>query len=191
MSADPSSPLDFLSFAQHRTPDATAEDFLPRALYGEYLEATLLDAEVSAPPHVQFERLCGDVCAIEKIGDGSGYRVRLSDGHTLGADAASRTLDADDVVLALGNPPPAPLPCMEELPRDARPSNSMFPTHGHSAQILPRRNRTAGWKRPDDGGRRYPRPPLLPMNRLSSIQSRVHGLIPPSQTQFFAFRMQG
>jgi uncharacterized NAD(P)/FAD-binding protein YdhS len=106
MSADPSSPLDFLSFAQHRIPDATAEDFLPRALYGEYLEATLLDAEVSAPPHVQFERLCGDVCAIEKIGDGSGYRVRLSEGHTL---------DADDVVLALGNPPPATLPGTEQL----------------------------------------------------------------------------
>ncbi len=50
MSADPNSPLDFLSFAQHCIPDATAEDFLPRALYGQYLEATLLDAEVSAAP---------------------------------------------------------------------------------------------------------------------------------------------
>jgi uncharacterized NAD(P)/FAD-binding protein YdhS len=107
MSADPSAPLDFLSFAQHRMPDATAEDFLPRALYGQYLEATLLDAEVSAPPHVQFERLRGDVCAIEKIGDGSTYCVQLADG---------RTLNADDVVLALGNPPAAPLPGMEQLP---------------------------------------------------------------------------
>jgi len=106
MSADPSSPHDFLSFAQQRIPDATAEDFLPRALYGQYLEATLLDAEVSAPTHVQFERVCGEVCAAEKIGDGSGYRLRLSDGSTL---------HADDVVLALGNPPPAPLPGTEEL----------------------------------------------------------------------------
>lgn len=81
MSADPGSPLDFLSFAQHRIPEATAEDFLPRALYGEYLEATLLDAEVSAPPHLQFERLRGDVCAVEKIGDGSTYRVRLEIGR--------------------------------------------------------------------------------------------------------------
>ena len=32
MSADPNSPLDFLNFAQHRLPDATAEDFLPRHL---------------------------------------------------------------------------------------------------------------------------------------------------------------
>jgi len=142
MSADPNAPLDFLSFAQHRIPDATAEDFLPRALYGQYLEATLLDAEVSAPPHVQFERLCGDVCAVEKLGDGSAYRVRLSNGrasatdsasHALAADSAGRplaadsasralaadadghTLYADDVVLALGNPPPAALPGTEHL----------------------------------------------------------------------------
>jgi uncharacterized NAD(P)/FAD-binding protein YdhS len=107
MSADPSSPHDFLSFAQQRIPAATAEDFLPRALYGQYLEATLLDAEVSAPPHVQFERLCGEVCGVEKTGHGSGYRVRLS--------ADGRTLYADDLVLALGNPPPAPLPGTEEL----------------------------------------------------------------------------
>jgi uncharacterized NAD(P)/FAD-binding protein YdhS len=142
MSADPNSPLDFLSFAQHRMPGATAEDFLPRALYGQYLEATLLDAEVSAPPHVHFERLRGEVCAVEKIGDGSGYRVRFLDGRTSGADSDSRTsgavshsrpsvadfdgrtsgadsdartLDADDVVLALGNPPPAALPGTDEL----------------------------------------------------------------------------
>jgi uncharacterized NAD(P)/FAD-binding protein YdhS len=107
MSADPTSPLDFLSFAQHRIPDATAEDFLPRALYGQYLEATLLDAEVSAPRHVHFERLRGEVCAVEKIGDGPAYSVRLADG---------RTLNADDVVLALGNPPPAPLPHTDDLP---------------------------------------------------------------------------
>ena len=40
MSADPNSPLDFLNFAQAHIPDATAEDFLPRELYGRYLEAT-------------------------------------------------------------------------------------------------------------------------------------------------------
>jgi uncharacterized NAD(P)/FAD-binding protein YdhS len=105
MSADPNSPLDFLSFAQHRIPEATAEDFLPRALYGQYLEATLLDAEVSAAPHVQFERLRADVCGIEPAGD-AGYRVQLADG---------RYLDADDVVLALGNPGPADLPGTENL----------------------------------------------------------------------------
>ena len=106
MSAHPSSPLDFLTFAQQRIPGATAEDFLPRALYGDYLEATLLDAEVSAPPHVQFERLRDTVLGIE--GSDLGYRLQLTDGNTL---------DADDVVLALGNPPPTELPGTEGLER--------------------------------------------------------------------------
>jgi uncharacterized NAD(P)/FAD-binding protein YdhS len=130
MSVDPRSPLDFLQFVQQRIPEATAEDFLPRTLYGEYLEATLLDAELSAPPHVRFEHLRGEVCAVEKAGahhdvrlaDGapthgvqtadwaSGYRVRLADG---------RVLTADDVVLALGNPPPAAVPGTEGLDPEA------------------------------------------------------------------------
>src|SRR5689334_5163479 len=61
MSARPSSPLDFLTFAQQRIPDATAEDFLPRALYGDYLESILLDAEASAPAHVRFEPIRDNV----------------------------------------------------------------------------------------------------------------------------------
>jgi uncharacterized NAD(P)/FAD-binding protein YdhS len=105
MSANATSPLDFLAFAQHRIPGATAEDFLPRELYGQYLESILLDAEVSAAPHVQFERVRGDVCGIEPAPQ-PGYRVRLADGHEM---------DADDVVLALGNPPPADLPGTEQL----------------------------------------------------------------------------
>jgi uncharacterized NAD(P)/FAD-binding protein YdhS len=106
MSANPASPLDFLAFAQERIPDATAEDFLPRALYGQYLEAILLDAEVAAAAQVQFDRMRGDVCSLES--EGAGYRLRLAD---------NRTLVADEVVLAHGNPPPAELPGTAELPQ--------------------------------------------------------------------------
>jgi uncharacterized NAD(P)/FAD-binding protein YdhS len=105
MSANASLPLDFLNFAQARIPDATAEDFLPRELYGQYLEATLLEAEVSAATHVEFQRVRADVCGIEPI-EPAGYRVELADG---------RQLEADDVVLALGNPSPADLPSATEL----------------------------------------------------------------------------
>jgi uncharacterized NAD(P)/FAD-binding protein YdhS len=104
MSAVPNSPLDFLTFAQQRIPGATAEDFLPRSLYGHYLEATLLDTEVSAASHVQFERLRGDVASLEP--EGSGHRLTLTDG---------RTLEAADVVLALGNPAPTELPGTQGL----------------------------------------------------------------------------
>jgi uncharacterized NAD(P)/FAD-binding protein YdhS len=168
MSADPNAPLDFLSFAQHRIPDATAEDFLPRALYGQYLEATLLDAEVSAPPHVQFERLRGDVCAVEKIGNGPRYRLRLSDG---------RTLDADDVVLALGNPAPGALPGTEELQNyvsDPWEQPLRF-TPGETVLLV-----GSGLTMVD----------VVTAAAASSNEQVVihsisrHGLVPPSQTQF-------
>ncbi len=105
MSANPNSPLEFLNFARNEVPEATAEDFLPRELYGRYLEATLLDAEGSAAAHVELQRIRGDVCGIEPA-QPAGYRVELADG---------RRIEADDVVLALGNPSPADLPGTDEL----------------------------------------------------------------------------
>jgi uncharacterized NAD(P)/FAD-binding protein YdhS len=192
MSADPSAPLDFLSFAQHRIPDATAEDFLPRALYGQYLEATLLDAEVSAPPHVQFERLRGEVCAIEKIGDGSAYRVRFSGGRTLGADSedstlgagsAGRTLDADDVVLALGNPPSAALPGTEELQRDVSDQRYISDPWAQPLRFSPGETVLLV-------GNGLTMVDVATAAAASSSEQAVihsisrHGLVPPSQTQF-------
>jgi uncharacterized NAD(P)/FAD-binding protein YdhS len=170
MSADPNSPLDFLSFAQHRIPDATAEDFLPRELYGQYLEATLLDAEVSAAPHVQFERSRGDVCAIEPAQQ-AGYRVQLADG---------RQIDADDVVLALGNPPPADLPGTEDLLQ--QPGYTSDPwaqpltfTPGETILLI-----GTGLTMVD-----------VAMAAAAGASDQIvihtisrHGLIPPSQTQF-------
>jgi uncharacterized NAD(P)/FAD-binding protein YdhS len=175
MSADTNSPLDFLSFAQHRIPDATAEDFLPRALYGQYLEATLLDAEVSAPPHVQFERLRGNVCAVEKIGTGSAYRVQLS--GTLGADSAGRTLHADDVVLALGNPPPGPLPGPEELQQYVSDPWAQSLKFSPSETVL---LIGSGLTMVD-----VATAAATSSNEQAVIHSiSRHGLVPPSQTQF-------
>jgi uncharacterized NAD(P)/FAD-binding protein YdhS len=168
MSADPNSPLDFLSFAQHRLPDAAAEDFLPRALYGQYLEATLLDAEVSAAPHVHFERLRGDVCGIEPAQEAS-YRVQLADG---------RYLDADDVVLALGNPGPADLPGTENLQQQYTSDPWARPlTFSPNETVL---LVGTGLTMAD-----------IAMAAAATTQEQVvihsisrHGLIPPSQTQF-------
>jgi uncharacterized NAD(P)/FAD-binding protein YdhS len=106
MSVNPKAPLEFLAFARHRVPNATADDFLPRHLYGEYLETTLLDAELSAASHVRLDRIRGDVCAVEKIPGSGSLRVQLADG---------RSLTADDVVLALGNPAPATIGGAETL----------------------------------------------------------------------------
>ena len=168
MSADPNSPLDFLNFAQNHIPDATAEDFLPRELYGKYLEATLLDAEVSAATHVEFKRVKGDVCGIEPA-EQAGYRVVLADG---------RQFDADDVVLALGNPGPADLPGTQQLGDHyiSNPWAGPRPfTAGETVLLV-----GTGLTMAD-----------VAMAASSETKDRVtihamsrHGLIPPSQTQF-------
>jgi len=107
MSANSRDPLEFLKFARAKHPQATADDFLPRSTFGEYLESLLLEAELSCPPHVRLERLCGEVQSIERMGSLQGLRAQLADG---------RTVNADEIVLALGNPPPQPLPGADALP---------------------------------------------------------------------------
>lgn len=108
MSASSRDPLEFLRFARNTHPDATAEDFLPRALYGEYLESLLAEAESHCPPHVRLERIQGEVQSLHRHEEAmqSMLHLKLADG---------RTVSADTVVLATGNPPPPPLPGTEAL----------------------------------------------------------------------------
>ncbi len=111
MSADCEDPLQFLRFAQRSLPAATAEDFLPRELYGEYLASALQSAEAAAARQVELQRTFGQAIAVERRHRASTREVHLADG---------RKLRADDVVLALGNPPPAPLPGSDSLRGSAR-----------------------------------------------------------------------
>ena len=104
MSADSRAPRSFLDFAQKRAPRTTAEDFLPRAWYGDYLRELLVDAQAKSPSHVQFERIEADAVGLaRRQGDGR-LRLECADG---------RELEADKLVLACGNPPPAQLPGLE------------------------------------------------------------------------------
>lgn len=100
MSANPAAPKEFLEFAQRRIPQATAEDFLPRALYGEYLGEVLLAAQLSAPSNIRLEIMRGSVTSIRRIERHLPLQVELEQGSRI---------TADDVVLALGNPKPASL----------------------------------------------------------------------------------
>lgn len=106
MSARSSDPHDFLNFAKRRYPSASAEDFLPRRLYGEYLQELLTCAEALAPAGVRLERLTGTARHIEHTREVKPHRIVLCDG---------RTLHADEVVLAVGNPPPAHPPGTQAL----------------------------------------------------------------------------
>ena len=100
MSANSAAPNEFLEFVQRRIPNASGEDFMPRALYGEYLQEFLMAAQLSAPSNVRLDVLHGEVTNVRRLERHLPLQIELRDG---------RKLTADDVVLALGNPKPASL----------------------------------------------------------------------------------
>lgn len=105
LSADSKDPLQFLRFAQATRPDAGAEDFLPRQLYGAYLQHFLLCAQRESHG-ATLTRVSGEVVRI----------LRQTPGGRLGAEFADgSSIAADRVILAPGNPPPPCLPWSEPL----------------------------------------------------------------------------
>jgi uncharacterized NAD(P)/FAD-binding protein YdhS len=101
MSADAQDPLQFARFAQRRDPALGAQQFLPRELYGDYLQQLLREAAQARPPEVVFECVRGEANALHRIDSHGPYLIGLSEG---------RQLLADDVVLACGDPPPVDSP---------------------------------------------------------------------------------
>jgi len=107
MSALPDHPNHFLEWLRTRTeyadvPEAgLRETFLPRRVYGDYLRSLAQHYARPVDPRcgVEFTERAAEVLALEPAG--SGARLRLADGTTL---------EADKVVLATGNEPPAELP---------------------------------------------------------------------------------
>ncbi|MFO0973286.1 MAG: FAD/NAD(P)-binding protein [Phycisphaerae bacterium] len=93
MSAWPDDPLHFLRWAQQRDASVGPHDFLPRPLYGAYLQALLADASRGDGRL----RLVVDRAVGLRPGDGGGVELWLASGERL----ASRR-----VVLALGNAAP-------------------------------------------------------------------------------------
>lgn len=96
LSADSNEPLQFLEFARRTIPNADAEDFLTRELYGEYLKDLLNRAERASSP-VRLRRIHAEVTRIVPCTGGPPFELHASNGE--------RVL-ADRVVLAVGNPPP-------------------------------------------------------------------------------------
>jgi uncharacterized NAD(P)/FAD-binding protein YdhS len=98
LSVHPGDPLHFLRFVRQSHPEADAEDFMPRSMYGEYLQEVLDEAERTAPAGVTLRRVFGAVSGIERGEGAKSLRVQI---------AGSAPVAADRVVLALGNPPSA------------------------------------------------------------------------------------
>jgi uncharacterized NAD(P)/FAD-binding protein YdhS len=95
MSATSDKPGHFIEFARRQLPQAGAESYLPRQLYGEYLQEFLRSAERAAPRHVQLECVHGQVTSVRPRGAGQAL-VMIGEQQLL----------ADQVVLACGDPPP-------------------------------------------------------------------------------------
>jgi uncharacterized NAD(P)/FAD-binding protein YdhS len=106
LSANSREPLQFLHYARSRLPNVDAEDFLPRALYGDYLQEMLLKAERNAPAQVRLLRVFGEVTGILTSGGGAPVSAQFADRAPIAGDA---------VVLALGIPPAALPKWAEEL----------------------------------------------------------------------------
>ena len=106
LSADAADPLQFLRFAQATFPHADAEDFLPRQLYGDYLQEFLAQAEQAAAPHVKLTRVFDAATRISRRARAAPLCVHF---------ARHEAAEAGRVVLALGNPPPPLLPWAEPV----------------------------------------------------------------------------
>jgi len=102
LSVDSDSPNDFVEWASTRGCCADESSFLPRSLYGEYLQDALCRVERCAPGRLT--RVTGDAVGVARETHGrhrrAGVVVGLGDGTSIGAA---------HVVLALGNPPSRPL----------------------------------------------------------------------------------
>lgn len=94
MALFPDEPDGFLRFAQERDPSIGAGTFVARQLYGEYLARELSRAEAASGSGSSLERLIGEARSLETRAGNGAPLVRLANGDTL---------EADHVVLALGN----------------------------------------------------------------------------------------
>lgn len=102
MGALPGEEDGFLQFARRQDPRVSASSFVARRTYGDYLESMLVESAVRAPAGVRFRPMVGDVNRIiPNVGQGA--RIVMANGETV---------DADRVVLSMGNFAPAdpPLP---------------------------------------------------------------------------------
>jgi uncharacterized NAD(P)/FAD-binding protein YdhS len=95
----PKDPQAFFRWSRRRVDAAAPTDFLPRRLFGEYLADLLDDCERQAGGAVTLERRTDEVLALPRSPeDPARRRLVLRSGGSL---------DADQVVLSLGNSAPA------------------------------------------------------------------------------------
>lgn len=129
MAIDESQPDDLLDYVRSRDIPVTAEDFIPRTLYGEYLEARLSSAARAASGRVQLTRMRGIATAINRNASNTFWSVELDGGGAVLADT---------VVLATGHCPPRPLPGLESLVGTGLYENDPWQVSPQASSRVPR-----------------------------------------------------
>jgi uncharacterized NAD(P)/FAD-binding protein YdhS/glyoxylase-like metal-dependent hydrolase (beta-lactamase superfamily II) len=99
--------------------DFNASSFIPRQIYGLYIQSILEEAEATASSNVRLERITDEVIAVEPQAKGAIVVLR-----------SSRTFTTDKIVLAPGNAPATP---SELQPSE---SNQAYLRHAWSADAL-------------------------------------------------------
>jgi uncharacterized NAD(P)/FAD-binding protein YdhS len=114
MSAYDDDPDHFLRWARERDSAVHGGSFLPRMIYGEYLEDVLQAAAAGTAQGVTLDRINAEAVDIVPQPSGAQVVVRCDDDSAASASlpAASimRPVAATRVILAIGNFPPAQLP---------------------------------------------------------------------------------
>jgi uncharacterized NAD(P)/FAD-binding protein YdhS len=108
MSAMSYEPAHLIDFARRHLPQVGTESYLPRQLYGEYLDDFLRSAERAAPRHVHLECMHVQVTALRPRGTG----------QTLVVMGEQQFL-AEQVVLACGDAPPPVRPYAADVVESA------------------------------------------------------------------------
>ncbi|PCE22687.1 hydroxyacylglutathione hydrolase [Paraburkholderia acidicola] len=85
---------DFYRYAHGRDSQITRSSFVPRRLYGDYLETRLTEAVERAVPGIEFRSVVGSAVRIAPLDDGTRGVITLDNGELI---------HADRVVLSSGN----------------------------------------------------------------------------------------
>jgi len=94
----------FARYAQARDPTAKASAFLPRSLFGDYIEETIGDLRRLHVAGCSLDVLPAEAAQLRPLERQSGHWIKTDDGHEI---------EVDGVVLALGAAPALPLPYVQ------------------------------------------------------------------------------
>lgn len=112
MSARADDPDHFLRWIRQRDPLATGGSFVPRGVYGQYLQDVLADAELASQGRLK--RIVAEARSISPRPGSPGGVIELSN---------AQRLEADHIVLAMGNgapSDPSPIRSVAKSPRYLR-----------------------------------------------------------------------